>query len=480
MSGRDPLPGLLVAIPVVILACQAGALVFRRLGQPPVVGEITLGIVLGPSLLGWVWPAAQSWLFPGPVAEFLGAFGSIGLLAFMFLAGLELDLGALRGHRKVAITVSQASIVLPLVLGSLLGLAMFPVFAPPGVGRVPFVLFLAVSMSVTAFPVLARVLSDRGLSGTRMGSLAMACAAVDDVSAWCLLAAVAAISTSGSPAQALTTAVLAAVFLAVMAGVLRPLLARWAGRAGGAADGAVLVVLFSGLCLSALATDRIGVHALFGAFVFGLVTPRGSRAVERCTARLRAFCVPVLLPLFFVSTGLHTDVSLLAGDPVQWLWALAVLGVAVLGKWGGSTGGARLAGQSWRDSLSLGALMNCRGLTELVVLNLGLELGVIGPGLFTMLVLMALVTTALTSPALSWIRRGDTPAPPPAGTHTPAGTTPPAGNGPAGNGPVGSGAPVGAGTPASAAGPANPPPEPDRDPERGGGREQVREPAPAR
>ncbi|MFD8823235.1 cation:proton antiporter [Streptomyces sp. NPDC059605] len=494
MSGRDPLPDLLVAIPVVILACQAGALLFRRLGQPPVVGEITLGIVLGPSLLGWVSPAAQSWLFPEPVPAFLGAFGNIGLLAFMFLVGLELDLGTLRGHRRVAVAVSQASIVLPLVLGSLLALAMFPVFAPPGVGRVPFVLFIAVSMSVTAFPVLARVLTDRGLSGTRIGSLAMACAAVDDVSAWCLLAAVAAVSTSGSPTEALTTAVLAAVFLAVMAGVLRPLLARWARRAGRAADGVVLVVLFSGLCLSALATDKIGVHALFGAFVFGLVTPRGSRVVEQCTARLRAFCVPVLLPLFFVSTGLHTDVSLLAGDPVQWLWALAVLGVAMLGKWGGSTGGARLAGQSWRDSLSLGALMNCRGLTELVVLNLGLELGVIGPDLFTMLVLMALVTTGLTSPALSWIRRGETPAPPPAKTSTPAAPTgngTPAGNGaPAGNStlgaPAGNGAPGGSGAAAPVAGPAVPHPEPapaagrEPDPERGGGREQVLEPAPAR
>ncbi|MER5747381.1 cation:proton antiporter [Streptomyces sp. NPDC002225] len=405
MSAHDPLPDLLIAVPVVILVCQAGAQLFRRFGQPPVIGEITLGIMLGPSLLGWLSPAAQAWLFPESVLPYIGALGNLGLLAFMFLIGLELDLGTLRGHRGTAVVVSQASIAVPLVLGSLLALAMFGTLAPPGVGRLPFVLFIAVSMSITAFPVLARVLTDRGLLGTRIGSLAMACAAVDDVTAWCLLAAVVAVSTSGSPAEALTTAALAAAFLAVMVGVLRPLLARWAGRAERAVDGVVLVVLFSGLCLCALATDRIGVHALFGAFVFGLVTPRGSAVIEHCAARLRAFSVPVLLPLFFVSTGLRTDVSLLAGDPVQWLWALAVLAVAVLGKWGGSTGGARLSGQSWRDSLAIGALMNCRGLTELVVLNLGLELGVIGPDLFTMLVLMALVTTGITSPALSWIRR---------------------------------------------------------------------------
>lgn len=294
MSARDPLPDLLIAIPVVILVCQAGAQLFRRFGQPPVIGEITLGIMLGPSLLGWVSPAAQAWLFPESVLPFISAFGNIGLLAFMFLIGLELDLGTLRGHRRTALAVSQASIALPLVLGSLLAFAMFGSFAPPGVGRLPFVLFIAVSMSITAFPVLARVLTDRGLVGTRIGSLAMACAAVDDVTAWCLLAAVVAVSTSGSPAEALTTAALAAVFLAVMIYALRPLLARWAERAERVVDGVVLVVLFSGLCLSALATDRIGVHALFGAFVFGLVTPRGpwsSNAARPGCARSRfRFC----------------------------------------------------------------------------------------------------------------------------------------------------------------------------------------------
>ncbi|QIQ04373.1 cation:proton antiporter [Streptomyces liangshanensis] len=418
MSAPDPLPDLLVAIPVVILACQAGALLVRRLGQPPVIGEITIGIMLGPSLLGWISPDAQAWLFPDTVLPYISAIGNLGLLAFMFLVGLELDTGGLRGHSKTALAVSQASIALPLALGALLALAMYGTFAPPGVDKTAFVLFIAVSMSITAFPVLARILTDRDLYGTRLGSLAMACAAVDDVTAWCLLAAVVAVTTSGSPAEALTTALMAAAFLGLMLLVVKPLMARWSARTAKSADSVVLVVLFSGLCLSALATDRIGVHALFGAFVFGVVTPRGSRAVERSGARLRAFAVPVLLPLFFVSTGLRTDVSLLAGDPVQWLWALAVLAVAVIGKWGGSTAAARAAGQSWRDALSIGALMNCRGLTELVVLNLGLELGVISQRLFTILVLMALITTAVTSPALTWIRK-DTKSPAPDPTPLP-------------------------------------------------------------
>ncbi|MFB9467619.1 cation:proton antiporter [Streptomyces cinereospinus] len=403
----DPLPDLLIAVPAVILACRAGAQLVRRLGQPPVVGEIVVGILFGPSLLGWLWPDAQAWLFPQSALPYIGVLGNIGLLAFMFLVGLELDLTALRGHSRTAVAVSQSSIAVPLLLGTLLAFGMYGTFAPEGTDRVAFVLFIAVSMSITAFPVLARILTDRGLYRTRVGALAMACAAVDDVTAWCLLAAVVAVTKSSSPAEALTTAGYALAFALVMFYAVRPLLNRWAARAERKyGDGVVLVVLFSGLCLSAYATEEIGVHALFGAFLFGVVTPRGRRKIEATAARVRAFTVPVLLPLFFVSTGLKTDVSLLGGDGAQWLWAGAVLAVAVLGKWGGGSVAARLAGQDWRDALSIGALMNCRGLTELVVLNIGLGLGVIGPGLFTILVLMALVTTAATSPALSRIRRG--------------------------------------------------------------------------
>ncbi|MFJ1974548.1 cation:proton antiporter [Streptomyces sp. NPDC087903] len=415
----DPLPDLLTAVPVVILACKAGAQLVRRLGQPPVVGEIAVGILLGPSLLGWLWPDAQTWLFPQSVLPYIGALGNVGLLAFMFLVGLELDLGSLRGHSRTAVVVSQVSIALPLALGTLLALGMYGTFAPHGVDRLPFVLFIAVSMSITAFPVLARILTDRGLYRTRVGALAMACAAVDDVTAWCLLAAVVAVTKSNSPTEALTTALYAVAFTLFMYYAVRPLLARWVARAERAySESVVLVVLFSGLCLSALATDRIGVHALFGAFLFGVVTPRGSRVVEVTAARLRAFTVPVLLPLFFVTTGLKTDMSLLAGKPQQWLWLGAVLAVAVLGKWGGGSVAARLSGQGWTDAMSIGALMNCRGLTELVVLNIGLGLGVIGPDLFTLLVLMALVTTAATAPALSLIRRraGDLEAVDGAGT----------------------------------------------------------------
>ncbi|WP_030606485.1 cation:proton antiporter domain-containing protein [Streptomyces sclerotialus] len=411
MSAADPLPALLVAVPAVILACQAGAVLFRRFGQPAVVGEIALGILLGPSLLGWLWPGAQHWLFPEAVLPFTSVLGQLGLLSFMFLVGLELDLGALRGHSRIALAVSQAGMVLPLALGALLALGMYGQFAPEGVGRLPFTLFIAVAMSITAFPVLARILVDRGMYGTPVGALAMACAAVDDVTAWCLLALVVALASAGSPLDAVTTAALAVGFTLLMLHVVRPLLARWAARLDRAGDGVVLVGLFSGLSLSALATDLIGVHALFGAFLFGVITPRGAARIDVSAGRLRAVAVPVLLPLFFVHTGLRTDIGGLAADPAQWGWAAAVLVVAMLGKWGGAAVAARACGRPWREALSIGALMNCRGLTELVVLNIGLELGAIGPELFTVLVLMALLTTAVTGPAVSRLNR--VPAAPP-------------------------------------------------------------------
>ncbi|MER6290281.1 cation:proton antiporter domain-containing protein [Streptomyces sviceus] len=411
MSNAEQISRLLVSLPVVILACRAGAAVLRRLRQPPVVGEIAVGILLGPSLLGRLWPQGREYLFPQGVIDHIEVLGQLGLLAFMFFVGLELDLGRLRGNGRAAVVVSQCSILVPLLLGSLLALAMYGSLAPHGVSKGAFVLFVAVALSVTAFPVLARILIDDGLYYTRLGSLAMTCAAANDVMAWCLLAIVVAVATGGTSLAFLTTLALLVGYFGVMLRVVRPALAR-ASRlrrftvGGDNHDGLVLVLLFSGLCLSALATDAIGVHAIFGAFLFGLVVPRRTVAVERAATRLRSVTEPLLLPLFFVTTGLHTDIGLLASDPQQWLWFSAVLFVAVVGKWGGGGGAARLSGMPWRESLVLGALLNCRGLTELIVLNVGLDLGVISESMFTMLVLVAMITTAVTSPAVRALGTG--------------------------------------------------------------------------
>ncbi|TWV57371.1 cation:proton antiporter, partial [Streptomyces misionensis] len=398
MSAADPLSAVLIAVPVVILACRAGGALLQRLGQPAVVGEMCVGIMLGPTLLGRLWPAAEHWLLPPSVLPFTDVLGQLGLLVFMFLIGLELDLGVLRGHRGTAMAIGQASIALPLLLGAGLGLAMYGSQAPEHVGRLPFVLFIAVSMSITAFPVLARILAERGLYGTRLGTLAMACAAIGDVTAWCLLALVVSLAVGTSTMDAVNTVALTAGFAAVLVFGVRPLLARWSRERRGTGmrhEAVVIAVLFSAVCLAGLATARIGVHTIFGAFLLGTVMPRGTPAVERAAGQLRSVAVPLLLPLFFVQTGLRTDLGGLH-DGSEWLWAAVILLLAVTGKWGGAALAARAVGQDTRSAAAIGVLMNCRGLTELIVLNIGYDMHVISAEVFTMLVLMALITTALT------------------------------------------------------------------------------------
>ncbi|MEU8950020.1 cation:proton antiporter [Streptomyces sp. NPDC048489] len=409
----DPLLPVLLAVPVVVLACQVGGRAVRLLGQPPVIGEILAGILLGPSLLGWLAPTIQHHLLPPSVLPLISALGNLGLLAFLFQIGLELDLRSLRTTRGAVAAVSLTGLLLPMALGAALAAALYPHFAPDGVGRLPFTLFVAVALSITAFPVLARILADRGLETTPLGTFALACAATDDALAWCLLTAAVALATTGTALSALTTLALTAAFAAGLA-LIRPLLRTVLERAGRTGDDLVLALLFAGLCLSAYTTDQIGVHPAFGAFLFGSAAPRSLPAVERSAARIRAVVLPILLPLFFVDTGLHTDFSTLPAG--QWGWGAAILVVAVVGKWGGAAGAARLTGSDWRWSAAVGTLMNCRGLTELVVLGIGLQAGVITEPLFTLLVIMTVVTTAVTAPMLRRVVGDDprmTPAAPP-------------------------------------------------------------------
>ncbi|MBP5898041.1 cation:proton antiporter [Streptomyces scabiei] len=409
----DSLLPVLLAVPVVVLACQVGGSAVRLFGQPPVIGEVLAGILLGPSLLGWLAPSVQHHLLPPSVLPITSALGNLGLLTFLFLIGLELDLRTLGTSRGAVAAVSLSGVLLPMALGAGLAAALYPHFAPDGVGRLPFTLFVAVAVSITAFPVLARILADRGMETTPLGAFALACAATDDALAWCLLTAVVALSTSGTALSALTTLALTAAFAADLT-ALRPALRALLERAGRTSDDLVLVLLFAGLCLSAYTTDQIGVHPAFGAFLFGACAPRGLRAVERSAARIRAVVLPLLLPLFFVDTGLHTDLSTLPAG--QWGWGAAILGIAVIGKWGGAAGAARLTGFDWRWSAAVGTLMNCRGLTELVVLGIGIQIGVISEPLFTLLVVMTVITTAATAPILRRVA-GDDPRMTPSAPH---------------------------------------------------------------
>jgi Kef-type K+ transport system membrane component KefB len=399
--GVDPFARLLVALPVILGACYLAGLLFRRFGQPAVIGEIVAGVMLGPSLLGAAWPAAFRWLFPGTVVAAINTLAQLGLIFFMYLVGAEIDLATVRRRGLTAVTVSQLGIAIPMLAGIGLAFGLYPTFGGQ-VGFLGFALFIAVAMSVTAFPVLARILTDRGIADTPLGALALTCAAIGDVVAWCLLTVVIAINRHGSPAAVGVTAVMSALFVAVLVFVVRPVLSR---RIGAVSVPAVLPILLAGIMLSALATNQIGIHPIFGAFLFGVVTPRSAATVRQAADRMETITVTLLLPLFFVYTGLHTRFGLLGTDARRWAWCAVIIGVAVASKWGASTLAARLTGVGWRESLSLGALMNCRGLTELVVLNIGLQLKVISPTVFAMLVVMTLVSTVATAPGLSMIAR---------------------------------------------------------------------------
>jgi Kef-type K+ transport system membrane component KefB len=403
---------LLLAIAVVVIAARVVGALFRRIGQPQVMGEIVAGIILGPSVLGAVWSGSQQHLFNAQVLPFLDVLAQVGLIFFMFLIGVELDVRLIRGRGQAAALVSHVSIVLPFVSGIALAYAIFTRLGSPTGRFTPFALFLGASMSITAFPVLARILTERGLHRTRLGTVTITCAAVDDVTAWCMLAVVVAIASAHGVGSAVLTIALAAAFITFMIAVVRPIV-------GGLEryfddherlSGSMLALLLVGLLLSALATDRIGIHAIFGAFLFGAIMPHHSTFISEITNKLEDFAVVFLLPLFFAFSGLRTEIGQLGADPGLWLICALITLVAIGGKWGGSTIAARVVGLSWRESLGLGILMNCRGLTELVILNIGLDLGVIPPTLFAMLVIMALVTTFMTTPILGAIYPRDVQA----------------------------------------------------------------------
>jgi Kef-type K+ transport system membrane component KefB len=397
---------LMLAIAAVILAARGVGAVAGRLGQPQVMGEVLAGILLGPTLLATLAPAVFDWLFPVWVLPLLRGAADIGLAFYMFLVGLELDPRLLRERFQQAALISHASIAVPMALGLAVALPLFELVGPD-TSFASFALFMGVAMSITAFPVLARILVERRMLRHPVGAMAMAAAAIDDVTAWGLLALASAVAGSGSVLAVVRVVALAVAFCLALALVGRPLLAR-VSRAydeAGHVPGGWVAAIFVGVLLSSFAAQRIGIAAIFGAFVMGLIMPRRADLTRDVTRRVEDFVVIVLLPLFFVVTGLRVQVGLL-DRPELWLLTLVLLVVAVAGKWIGALGAARLTGFPPREASAIAALMNTRGLTELIVLNIGLELGVVTPALFTALVLVALVTTFMTGPVLRLVDPG--------------------------------------------------------------------------
>ena len=402
----NPLSILLLQVITIIIAARAFGYLFSKIRQPSVIGEVVAGIFLGPSVLGYLFPEYTNFLFPKTSLSVLQLFSQLGLLLFMFVIGMELDLKVVKQKAQAAIIISHASIIIPYGLGMTLAYFIYKDYAPANINFLSFSLFIGIAMSVTAFPVLARILQERGMTKTRIGSIALACAAADDISAWCILAAVISIVNAGSSFSALVTIALTAVFVLVMYKLVKPLLEKIAIKYIHTENISLSMVslMFGVMLISACLTEIIGIHALFGAFLAGVIMPAHFHFRKILTGKVEHVSLGLLLPLFFAFSGLRTQLGLL-NTSHSCIICVAIIGIAILGKFGGSLLAAKFVGESWKDSLILGALINTRGLMELIVLNIGFELGVLNAELFTMMVLMALITTFMTGPALDLINR---------------------------------------------------------------------------
>ncbi len=415
---QHPLAILLAQIVTIVFAARVFGWIFKKIGQPTVIGEIIAGIVMGPSLVGTYFPEFSATLFPAQSLGNLQFLSQIGLILFMFVIGMEMDLNVLKSKAKDAVIISHASIVFPFVLGLGLAYYIYESFAPQGVPFLSFSLFIGIAMSITAFPVLARIVQERGIHKTKLGTIVITCAAADDITAWCILATVIAIVKAGSVLSAIYTIALAIAYVFLMINVVRPFLKRVADlhKSKESLSRPIVAIFFITMILSAYSTEIIGIHALFGAFMAGAIMPGNIKFRNLFIEKVEDVALVLLLPLFFVFTGLRTQIGLL-DDPYLWKITGIIILVAVVGKFFGSALAAKFVGQSWKDSLAIGALMNTRGLMELVVLNIGYDLGVLTPEMFAMLVIMALVTTFMTGPALdilNWIFKSPRREPPPA------------------------------------------------------------------
>jgi len=396
---HHPLALLLFQIVAIVIVARIFGWFFNKIGQPSVIGEIIAGIVLGPSLFGMYFPEASAAIFPVESLGNLNLLSQVGLILFMFVVGMELDLKVLKTKAKEAVVISHSSIVIPFSLGMILAYFMYSTYAPQGVNFLSFALFMGIAMSITAFPVLARIVQEHGIQKTKLGTIVLTAAAADDITAWCILAVVIAIVKAGSVVSALYVIGLSVVYVLVMLKLVRPFL-RHIGNLNAnnqTLSKPVIAIFLLVLVVSSYTTEVIGIHALFGAFMAGAIMPESHKFRQIFVEKVEDVAVILFLPLFFVFTGLRTQIGLL-NDIELWKAAGWIIVVAVTGKFVGSAVAAKYVGQNRKDSLTIGALMNTRGLMELVALNIGFELGVLTPEVFAMMVIMALVTTFMTGP----------------------------------------------------------------------------------
>ena len=401
---HHPLALLLAQIVTIIFVARLFGWICIKLKQPSVIGEMIAGIVLGPSLIGMYFPEFSAFLFPKESLGNLQFLSQIGLILFMYIVGMELDLSVLRKKAHDAVVISHASIIIPFALGIGLSYFIYREFAPEGVQFTSFALFIAIAMSITAFPVLARIVQERNLHKTKLGTVVITCAAADDITAWCVLASVIAIVKAGSFTSSIYVILMAIAYVFLMIKIVRPFLKRIGDLQASKnnINKPMVAIFFLTLILSAYATEVIGIHALFGAFMAGAIMPENAKFRTLFIEKIEDIALVLLLPLFFVFTGLRTEIGLL-NDSHLWIIAGFIISTAVVGKFAGSALTAKFLGINWKDSLTIGALMNTRGLMELIVLNIGYDLGVLSPQIFAMMVIMALFTTFMTGPALELI-----------------------------------------------------------------------------
>jgi len=396
---------LLLQIIAIIFTARVFGFLFKKLGQPTVIGEVAAGIILGPSVVGLFFPAFSIFVFPQNSLSTLQLFSQLGLILFMFVVGMEVNLNSLKNKAGNAIVISHASIIIPYTLGIALAYFLYKEYAKANVDFLSFSLFIGIAMSITAFPVLARIIKERKMTDTPTGNLAITCAAADDVTAWCILAAVISIAKAGSAISALFTIGLAIIYVLCMLKIVMPILQKVNNKYFNKETLSVnmLALMIGVLLISSFLTELIGIHALFGAFLAGVVMPSTINFRKLLIERTEYISITLLLPLFFAFSGLRTQIGLL-NTAHAWLVCGAIIIVAIAGKFGGSFFAARFVGESWKNSAIIGALINTRGLMELVVLNIGFDLGIISSEIFTMMVIMALFTTCMTGPLLNLMK----------------------------------------------------------------------------
>jgi Kef-type K+ transport system membrane component KefB len=401
---RSSIGLLLLQIIIILATCRIVGLLFKKIGQPSVIGEILAGIILGPSVLGYLFPQISSFVFPEGSLSNITILSQFGLILFMFTIGMELDLSVVRKRFQDTILISHASAIVPFFLGMLIAYYIYDDYAPAGTAFIPFALFIGIALSITAFPVLARIIQERGLTKTHLGSISLASAANGDLTAWCMLAAVVAYAQAGTMNSAVFNVLFSLIYTAVMLLVIRPFL-RIIGdlyHNKEVVDKSLVAFIFFILLASSYVTEILGLHALFGAFLAGIIMPENLKFRKIMNEKVEDISLALFLPLFFVYTGLRTEIGLISGGDMWLLCGLFIL-AAVAGKVGGTMIAARISNENWKNSLYMGALMNTRGLMELVVLSIGLEMNILPPAVFVMLVLMTLVTTFMTSPLISFI-----------------------------------------------------------------------------